>query len=154
MSDVTQILSRIESGDSSAADQLLPLVYDELRQLASGRMDNESADFVLAACAQMLENFEAKPIVTEIQEAHNVLPFLLAVHDFDHTCRTLAIDESSPSLGHRAPGVGRVVEFIDRRGNRRLVKSLEPAEVSASPTGGKTFSHRALVVGDDDGDDR
>ena len=35
MADVTQILSRIESGDPSAAEQLLPLVYDELRQLAA-----------------------------------------------------------------------------------------------------------------------
>jgi RNA polymerase sigma factor (TIGR02999 family) len=34
MSDITQILSQIESGDPSAAQQLLPLVYDELRQLA------------------------------------------------------------------------------------------------------------------------
>jgi DNA-directed RNA polymerase specialized sigma24 family protein len=34
MSDVTQILSQIESGDPSAAEQLLPLVYDELRKLA------------------------------------------------------------------------------------------------------------------------
>lgn len=34
MPDVTQILSKIERGDSSAADQLLPLVYKELRKLA------------------------------------------------------------------------------------------------------------------------
>lgn len=41
MSDVTQILSRIEHGDSAAAEQLLPLVYDELRKLASGKMSHE-----------------------------------------------------------------------------------------------------------------
>ena len=34
MSDITRILVQIESGDPSAADQLLPLVYDELRKLA------------------------------------------------------------------------------------------------------------------------
>jgi hypothetical protein len=34
MSEVTRILSAIERGDSSAAEQLLPLVYDELRKLA------------------------------------------------------------------------------------------------------------------------
>ena len=34
MSDVTRILSQIESGDPSAAAELLPLVYDELRKLA------------------------------------------------------------------------------------------------------------------------
>jgi hypothetical protein len=35
MSDVTRILSAIEHGDPRAAEQLLPLVYDELRQLAA-----------------------------------------------------------------------------------------------------------------------
>jgi hypothetical protein len=35
MSDVTQILSQIEQGDPSAAEQLLPLVYNELRKLAA-----------------------------------------------------------------------------------------------------------------------
>ena len=35
MSDVTRILSAIEQGDPSAAEQLLPLVYDELRKLAA-----------------------------------------------------------------------------------------------------------------------
>ena len=35
MSDVTRILSQIETGDPSAAEQLLPLVYEELRKLAA-----------------------------------------------------------------------------------------------------------------------
>jgi hypothetical protein len=35
MADVTQILSRIESGDPAATEQLLPLVYDELLKLAA-----------------------------------------------------------------------------------------------------------------------
>src|SRR5262245_57004476 len=37
-SDVTQILSAVEQGDPSAAEQLLPLVYDELRRLAAQRL--------------------------------------------------------------------------------------------------------------------
>ena len=41
MSDVTQILSQIESGDPSAAEQLLPLVYDELRKLAAAKLAQE-----------------------------------------------------------------------------------------------------------------
>ena len=45
MSDVTQILSQIESGDPSAAEQLLPLVYDELRKLA--QMPDRCAGFTL-----------------------------------------------------------------------------------------------------------
>ena len=43
MYDVTQILSQIESGDPQAAEKLLPLVYDELRKLASARLARESS---------------------------------------------------------------------------------------------------------------
>ncbi len=38
MSDVTQILSQIEGGDSGAAERLLPLIYEELRKLAAEKM--------------------------------------------------------------------------------------------------------------------
>ena len=41
MSDVTQILGQIESGDRQAAEKLLPLVYDELRKLAAAKMAKE-----------------------------------------------------------------------------------------------------------------
>ncbi len=43
MTDVTQILSLIEEGDPAAAKQLLPLVYNELRQLAAQRLAHEAA---------------------------------------------------------------------------------------------------------------
>ena len=41
MSDVTRILSQIEQGDGKAAEQLLPLVYEELRKLAAQKMAQE-----------------------------------------------------------------------------------------------------------------
>lgn len=51
MSDVTQILSRLESGDRSAADELLPLVYNELRKLAALRLAQEKPGQTLEATA-------------------------------------------------------------------------------------------------------
>ena len=51
MSDVTRILSQIESGDSSAAEQLLPLVYEELRKLAAARLAQEKPGQTLQATA-------------------------------------------------------------------------------------------------------
>ncbi len=51
MSEVTQILSQIESGDRAAAEQLLPLVYDELRKLATSRMSQENPGLTLQATA-------------------------------------------------------------------------------------------------------
>ena len=49
MADVTQILSAIEQGDPHAAEQLLPLVYDELRKLAAARLAEEKPGQTLQA---------------------------------------------------------------------------------------------------------
>lgn len=51
MTDVTRILSQIESGDPAASEQLLPLVYDELRKLAAAKMANEKPGQTLQATA-------------------------------------------------------------------------------------------------------
>jgi RNA polymerase sigma factor (TIGR02999 family) len=51
MTDVTQILSQIEEGDPSAAEQLLPLVYDELRKLAAAKLAQEKPGQTLQATA-------------------------------------------------------------------------------------------------------
>jgi RNA polymerase sigma factor (TIGR02999 family) len=51
MSNVTSILSQIESGDPSAAEQLLPLVYDELRKLAAAKLAREKPGQTLQATA-------------------------------------------------------------------------------------------------------
>ena len=51
MNDVTRILSAIEQGDPGAAEQLLPLVYDELRKLAAQRLAQEKPGQTLQATA-------------------------------------------------------------------------------------------------------
>jgi RNA polymerase sigma factor (TIGR02999 family) len=57
MADATQILSDIESGDPSAADQLLPLVYEELRKLAAAKLANEKPGQTLQATALVHEAY-------------------------------------------------------------------------------------------------
>jgi RNA polymerase sigma factor (TIGR02999 family) len=57
MSDVTHILSAIEDGDPLAAEQLLPLVYDELRQLAAQRLACEKPGQTLQATALVHEAY-------------------------------------------------------------------------------------------------
>jgi RNA polymerase sigma factor (TIGR02999 family) len=57
MSEVTRVLSAIEEGDPHAADQLLPLVYDELRKLAAGYMANEAPGHTLDATALVHEAY-------------------------------------------------------------------------------------------------
>jgi RNA polymerase sigma factor (TIGR02999 family) len=57
MTDVTQILQQIESGDPSAAEQLLPLLYEELRQLAAVRLAQEKPGQTLQATALVHEAY-------------------------------------------------------------------------------------------------
>jgi RNA polymerase sigma factor (TIGR02999 family) len=57
MSDVTRILEQIDSGDSSAAEQLLPLVYDELHKLAAARLAHEAPGQTLQATALVHEAY-------------------------------------------------------------------------------------------------
>jgi RNA polymerase sigma factor (TIGR02999 family) len=57
MSDVTRVLSQIEKGDAAAACQLLPLVYDELRKLATSRLANEKPGQTLQATALVHEAY-------------------------------------------------------------------------------------------------
>ena len=55
MDQVTQILGRIQSGDERAAEQLLPLVYDELRKLAAQKLSHERLGQTLQATALVHE---------------------------------------------------------------------------------------------------
>jgi RNA polymerase sigma factor (TIGR02999 family) len=57
MTNVTQILSQIEHGDSSAAEQLLPLVYNELRKLAATKLAKEKPGQTLQATALVHEAY-------------------------------------------------------------------------------------------------
>jgi RNA polymerase sigma factor (TIGR02999 family) len=57
MTDVTNILTLIESGDPSAAEKLLPLVYDELRKLAAAKLSHEKPGQTLQATALVHEAY-------------------------------------------------------------------------------------------------
>jgi RNA polymerase sigma factor (TIGR02999 family) len=57
MSDVTRILSQIDTGDPEVAEQLLPLVYDELRKLAAAKLAHEKPGQTLQATALVHEAY-------------------------------------------------------------------------------------------------
>ena len=67
MPDVTQILSQIESGDPSAAEQLLPLVYEELRKLAAAKLVQEKPGQTLQATALVHEAYLRLVDVEKVQ---------------------------------------------------------------------------------------
>src|SRR5207253_8457641 len=55
MSDVTRILDRAQQGDPNAAEELMPIVYEELRKLAAHKMANEAAGHTLQPTALVHE---------------------------------------------------------------------------------------------------
>src|SRR5436190_23439988 len=57
MSDVTRLIEAAQAGDRQAADQLLPLVYDELRKLAAAKMVSEPPGHTLDATALVHEAY-------------------------------------------------------------------------------------------------
>jgi len=57
MTDVTRILAQVETGDGQAAEQLLPLVYVELRRLAAAKMAKEPSGQTLQATALVHEAY-------------------------------------------------------------------------------------------------
>src|SRR5262245_60459150 len=57
MSEVTRLLDAVQRGDSNAAEQLFPVVYDELRRIARAHMANERAGHTLQATALVHEAY-------------------------------------------------------------------------------------------------
>ena len=68
MKDVTYILSQIEQGDPNAAEQLLPLVYDELRKLAAAQISRENPGQTLQATALVHEAYLRLVDVERVQD--------------------------------------------------------------------------------------
>src|SRR5687768_13609330 len=68
MSDVTRILNAIDQGDPQAAEQLLPLVYDELRKLAAHKLAHEKPGQTLQATALVHEAYLRLVDTNQVQQ--------------------------------------------------------------------------------------
>jgi RNA polymerase sigma factor (TIGR02999 family) len=96
MSEVTQILQRVEKGEGKAAEELLPLVYEELRKLAAARMANESGTQTLQATALVHEAW-LRLVVGGNRTWHNRAQFFAAAAEamrrilIDRACRKHAL---------------------------------------------------------------
>ena len=112
MSDVTRILSQIESGDPRAAEQLLPLVYDELRKLAAARMAAESPDHTLQATALVHEAYIRLVDREQAQHWDSRGHFFAAAAE---AMRRILVDQARRKQGPKAGGhMRRVgVEHVD-----------------------------------------
>jgi RNA polymerase sigma factor (TIGR02999 family) len=101
MSDVTRILSAIEQGDPQAAEQLLPLVYDELRKLAAQKMAQESPGQTLQATALVHDVYLRLVDVEKAQQWNSRGHFFAAAAE---AMRRILIDQARRKQSQRHGG--------------------------------------------------
>ena len=108
MSEVTRILSAIEAGDPQAAEQLLPLVYDELRKLAAQRLAQEKAGQTLQATALVHEAYLRLVDVKEAQQWNSRGHFFAAAAE---AMRRLLVDNARRKGRRKRGGASRRVNL-------------------------------------------
>jgi RNA polymerase sigma factor (TIGR02999 family) len=106
MSDVTHILSAIEQGDPHAAEQLLPLVYEELRKLAGQKMAQESPGQTLQATGLVHEAYLRLVDVEKAQHWNSRAHFFGAAAE---AMRRILVDRARRKQADKRGGQGRRV---------------------------------------------
>lgn len=101
MSDVTRILSKIAAGDPQASEELLPLVYEELRRLASAKLANEKPGQTLQATALVHEAYLRMVDVDRDQPWDGRAHFFGAAAE---SMRRIMIDNARRKKSQRAGG--------------------------------------------------
>src|SRR4051812_38368840 len=108
MSDVTHILVAIEQGDPHAADQLLPLVYDELRKLAAHKLAQEKPGQTLQATALVHDAYLRLVDVDKAQAWNNRGHFFAAAAE---AMRRILIDNARRKQAEKRGGELARVDF-------------------------------------------
>ena len=116
MTDVTQILSQIESGDPSAAEQLLPIVYDELRKLAGQKLAQEKPGQTLQATALVHEAYVRLVDGEKAQRWDSRGTFFAAAAE---AMRRILVEKARHKQSQRAGGDWQRVGFSDFEGTSR-----------------------------------
>src|SRR6187200_2561711 len=106
MSDVTRILSQIESGDPSAAELLIPLVYDELRKLAAQKLAHEQPGQTLQATALVHEAYVRLVDVEKARHWNSRGHFFAAAAE---AMRRILVDQARRKQADKRGGKGRRV---------------------------------------------
>ena len=119
MNDVTQILSQIESGDPKAAEQLLPLVYDELRKLAAAKLAQEKPGQTLQATALVHEAYLKLVDVPKAEHWDSRGHFFAAAAE---AMRRILVDQARRKQSLK-------------RGGRHVRHELEEAHIEATEAG-------------------
>ncbi len=110
MADVTQILAAIEQGDPHAAEELLPLVYDELRQLAADKLAHEQPGQTLQPTALVHEAYLRLVGGEQAQDWDGRRHFFAAAAE---AMRRILIDRARHKLTGKAGGGRRRLDLDD-----------------------------------------
>jgi RNA polymerase sigma factor (TIGR02999 family) len=110
MTDVTRILFAIEEGDPQAAEQLLPLVYDELRKLAAAKMAQEKPGQTLQATALVHEAYIRLVDTEEARHWGSRGHFFAAAAE---AMRRILVDNARRKRSLKAGGAMRRVDLDD-----------------------------------------
>ena len=121
MSGVTRVLSAIEQGDPHAAEQLLPLVYDELRQLAAHKLAREKPGQTLQATALVHEAYVRLVDVAQVQHWNSRRHFFAAAAE---AMRRILIENARSKAREKRGG---------KRGAHRRVKACLRAQKGVLP---------------------
>ena len=161
MSDVTRILSLIESGEETAAEELLPLVYDELRKLAAARMTSERPDHTLQATALVHEAYLRLVDVEKAQQWNSRGHFFGAAAE---AMRRIMVENSRRKKSLKAGGDrqrvasaeienGKEVDSLDLLALHEALQKLAEKDARKAKLvelrffGGLPSSHAAEVLG-------
>jgi len=120
MSEVTRILSAIEQGDPNAAAQLLPLVYEELRQLAAEKMAQEKPGQTLQATALVHEAYVRLVDVDKAQRWNSRGHFFAAAAE---AMRRILVENTRRKRSLKRGGAGRRVDL-----DESVTYAQEPAD--------------------------
>jgi RNA polymerase sigma factor (TIGR02999 family) len=101
MNDVTRILNAVEQGDAQAAEQLLPLVYDELRSLAAHKLTQEKPGQTLQATALVHEAYLRLVDVAKVQQWNSRGHFFAAAAE---AMRRILVERARQKLGPKRGG--------------------------------------------------
>jgi RNA polymerase sigma factor (TIGR02999 family) len=110
MHEVTRILSAIEQGDPHAAEELLPLVYDELRRLAAERMAQEMPGQTLQATALVHEAYIRLVDAEKAQHWNSRGHFFGAAAE---AMRRILVENARRKRGPRLGGAQQRQEFVE-----------------------------------------
>jgi RNA polymerase sigma factor (TIGR02999 family) len=131
MSDVTQILSDIEQGDPHAAEQLFPLVYEELRKLAAAKLAGEKAGHTLQATSLVHEVYLRLVDVEKARQWNSRRHFFAAAAE---AMRHILVDRARRKRSRKRGGGRRRVE-LDRAEVATVQDAIEVLAVNEALTG-------------------